>query len=202
VDFAKVGASQIDLLGSLIHYEGEIAILSATTDAPDQNLWTADMRRTLQTNPKYARMKLVAVVYGDDDPQKSTTEAEALLANYPNLTGIISPTTVGVAAAAQVVETAHRADRVKVTGLGTPNQMRRFIRNGTVTAVQLWSPYHEGLLAAYFAVGVKQGTIQNTPGTIFEVPGLGKVMVGEHGVIHTQPDLTTFDRSNIDHFGF
>lgn len=106
VDFTKTGPGQVELVGSMINYEGEIAILSATTDAPDQNTWIAAMVDTLKTNPKYAKMKLVATVYGDDEPQKSTTEAEALLSKYPNLKGIISPTTVGVAAAAQVIQSA------------------------------------------------------------------------------------------------
>ncbi len=202
VDFTKTGAAQVELLGSMIGYAGDIAILSATTDAPDQNTWIGDMKTALSSNPKYAKMKLVKIAYGDDDPQKSTTEAEALLSNYPNLRGIISPTTVGVAAAAQVVETAHKADAVAVTGLGTPNQMRRFVQNGTVKAFQLWSPYNEGLLASYFAVGVKSGSIANKPGTSFQVPGLGTVTVGADQVINTQAELTTFDRSNIDSFHF
>lgn len=202
VDFRKVGPSQIELLGSLIGYQGEFAILSATTDAPDQNSWIADMKTALASNPKYARMKLVAVAYGNDDPQKSTTETEALLSNYPNLKGIISPTTVGVAAAAQVVENAHQAERISVTGLGTPNQMRRFVKNGTVRAFQLWSPYREGLLGAYFAVGMKEGRIRNRPGAQFDVPGVGHVTILRNNVIYTQSDLTVFDRSNIDQFQF
>jgi rhamnose transport system substrate-binding protein len=202
VDFTKTGPSQVELLGKQIGYEGEIAILSATTDAPDQNVWIASMKESLEKDPKYAKMKLVTIAYGDDDPQKSTTETEALLANYPNLKGIISPTTVGVAAAAQVVETAKKADKVKVVGLGTPNQMRRFIENGTVEAFQLWSPYNQGLLAANFAVGVKNGTIKNEAGTVFEVPGLGKVTVEKDSVIKTQADLTTFDKTNIADFNF
>lgn len=202
VDFRKVGPSQIELLGSLIGYEGEFAILSATTDAPDQNSWIADMRATLERDPRYARMRLVTVAYGNDDPQKSTTEAEALLANYPDLRGIISPTTVGVAAAAQVVENARAADRVQVTGLGTPNQMRRFVKNGTVKAFQLWSPYNEGVLAAHLAVLLKEGRIELRPGTSFDVPGIGRVELLENNVIYTQPDLTVFDRDNIDDYQF
>jgi rhamnose transport system substrate-binding protein len=202
VDFTKTGPGQVELLGSMIGYEGEIAILSATTDAPDQNTWIAAMVDALKTNPKYAKMKLVATVYGDDEPQKSTTEAEALLSKYPNLKGIIAPTTVGVAAAAQVVQSAKKADKVKVTGLGTPNQMRPFIKDGTVKAFQLWSPYNEGLLAAHFAAGVRSGKIKNEPGTSFEVPGLGKATIGKDNVINTQAELTTFDASNIDKFNF
>ena len=202
VDFSKTGPSQVELLGSEIGYQGEIAILSATTDAPDQNVWIAAMKDTLAHNPKYAKMKLVTIAYGNDDPQKSTTETEALLDKYPNLKGIISPTTVGVAAAAQVVETAKKADKIKVVGLGTPNQMRRFVKNGTVKAFQLWSPYNEGLLAAYFAVGVKDGKIKNEPGQTFEVPGIGKVTIGPKSVIKTQADLTTFTKKNINDYHF
>jgi rhamnose transport system substrate-binding protein len=202
VDFSKTGPGQIELVGSLIGYEGEIAILSATTDAPDQNTWIKDMVTTLKDNPKYAKMKLVATVYGDDEPQKSTTEAEALLSKYPNLKGIICPTTVGIAAAAQVVQSAGKAKTVHVTGLGTPNQMRPFVKDGTVTAFQLWSPYNEGLLTAYFSVAVKNGTVKNEPGASLDVPGLGKVTVGPDHVINTQAELTTFDASNIDKFNF
>lgn len=202
VDFTKTGPGQIELLGSMIGYEGDIAILSATTDAPDQNTWIADMEDTLANDPKYADMELVATVYGDDEPQKSTTEAEALLSSYPDLKGIISPTTVGVAAAAQVLQSAGRADEVKLTGLGTPNQMRPFIEDGTVEAFQLWSPYNEGWLAAHFAVGVENGTIRNEVGESFEVPNLGTVTIGENNVINTQAELTTFDASNIDEFDF
>jgi rhamnose transport system substrate-binding protein len=202
VDFTKTGPGQVELLGSMINYEGEIAILSATTDAPDQNTWIAAMNDALKTNPKYAKMKLVATVYGDDEPQKSTTEAEALLSKFPNLKGIISPTTVGVAAAAQVIQSAGKAQSVHLTGLGTPNQMRPFIKDGTVKAFQLWSPYNEGLLAAYFAVGIKNGSVKNKVGESLTVPGLGTVTIGPNNVINTQAELTTFDASNIDKFNF
>jgi rhamnose transport system substrate-binding protein len=201
-DFSTLGKQQVELLGSQIGYKGDVAILSATTDAPDQNFWITGMKSVLESDAKYKDMKLVATVYGDDDPQKSTTEAEALLANQANLAGIISPTTVGIAATAQVVETAKKGDTIKVTGLGTPNQMRRFIENGTVTAFQLWSPYNEGLLAATFGVGLKHGKIKNEVGATFEVPTLGAIKIGDKNVIITQSSLTTFDKKNIGDFNF
>ena len=202
VDFTKTGPNQVELLGSMIDYKGKIAILSATTDAPDQNTWIAAMKDVLANDPKYADMDLVATVYGDDEPQKSTTEAEALLQTYPDLAGIISPTTVGVAAAAQVIQSAGKADEVKLTGLGTPNQMRPFVKDGTVEAFQLWSPYNEGWLAAHFAVGVLDGSIKNEVGSTFDVPDLGSVTIHDKNVINTQAELTTFDGENIDKFDF
>ena len=202
VDFTKTGPGQVELLGSMIDYEGQIAILSATTDAPDQNTWIAAMEDTLENDPKYEGMELVATVYGDDEPQKSTTEAEALLQTYPDLRGISSPTTVGVAAAAQVLQSAGKADEVALTGLGTPNQMRPFVKDGTVEAFQLWSPYNEGWLAAHFATGVVRGEIENEVGGTFEVPDLGTITIEENNVINTQAELTTFDAGNIDDYDF
>ncbi|MDW6025201.1 substrate-binding domain-containing protein [Mesorhizobium sp. BAC0120] len=200
-DFTKVGADQVEMVGSLIGYEGEIAILSATTEAPDQNFWIQGMNEALK-DPKYAKMKLVATVYGDDQPEKSTTEMEALLSNYPNLKGVIAPTTVGVAAAAQVVQSRGVAEQVKVTGLGLPSEMRDFIKDGTVKAFQLWSPYNEGWLAAHFSVDLKNGTVKNEVGATFDVPNLGTITINKGNSINTQASLTTFNAENIDEFNF
>lgn len=200
MDFEITGSSQVELMGSLIDYEGKIAILSATTDAPDQNYWIEGMKETLE-EPKYQDMELVEVAYGDDDPQKSTTEAEALLTKYPDLRGIISPTTVGVAAAAQVVENAGRAPELQVTGLGTPNQMRRFIKNGTVEAFALWSPFDEGYLAGYLSTQLALGETEAAEGVDFEVPGLGTRTIGENRVVITGPP-TVFTAENIDDYNF
>ncbi len=202
VDFTKTGPNQVELLGSMIDYKGEIAILSATTEAPDQNTWIKAMNETLANDPKYKDMKLVATVYGDDQPEKSTTEMESLLANYPNLRGVIAPTTVGIAAAAQVVQQRGIADKVVVTGLGLPSEMRDFIKDGTVKAFQLWSPYNEGWLAVHFAKGVIDGTIKNEVGSTFEVPNLGTITINDKNSMNTQAELTTFDASNIDDFNF
>jgi rhamnose transport system substrate-binding protein len=199
VDFTKTGPK---LMGSMIGYKGEIAILSATTEAPDQNTWIAAMNDTLKNDAKYKDMSLVATVYGDDQPEKSTTEMEALLSNYPNLVGVIAPTTVGIAAAAQVVQSRGIADKVHVTGLGLPSEMRDFIKDGTVSAFQLWSPYNEGWLAAHFAKGVIEGTIKNEVGSTFEVPNLGTITINENNAMNTQAELTTFTAENIDEFNF
>ncbi len=201
-NFDIVGHDQVEMVGSLIGYEGEIAILSATTEAPDQNKWIVGMKETLAKDPKYAKMKLVATVYGDDQPEKSTTEMEALLSNFPNLKGVIAPTTVGIAAAAQVVQGRKIADKVHVTGLGLPSEMRPFIKDGTVKAFQLWSPYNEGWLAVHFAKGVLDGKVKNEVGGKFDVPNLGTITINPGNSINTQSALTTFDAKNIDEYKF
>ena len=77
---------------------GEIAILSAAATAENQNAWIELMKKDLAAN--YPQLTFVDTVYGDDDAANSADKAAALLQAHPNLKGIISPTTVGVAAAA------------------------------------------------------------------------------------------------------
>src|SRR5918999_175645 len=100
-----IGEGQVKLVAEQIGGKGEIAILSATANATNQNTWIKFMKEELK-KPEYKDLKLVKVAYGDDDDQKSFQEAQGLIQAYPNLKGIISPTTVGVAAAARYLSTS------------------------------------------------------------------------------------------------
>jgi rhamnose transport system substrate-binding protein len=207
-DFEKVGAQLIELLGSQINYEGKFAILSATTDAPDQNDWISGMKEALK-DPKYAKMELIDIVYGDDQPEKSRKEAEGLLTKYPNLRAILAPTAVGVEQAALTLESAGvypggpnaTGPGIVVTGLGTPLQMRGYIDKGVIKSVALWSPPDEGYLSAYLAVGVAQGKIKLEAGQTFTIPGLGERTVGKNDIIITGPPVV-FTKDNIGNYHF
>jgi rhamnose transport system substrate-binding protein len=79
VDFNTIGASLMDLMGSQIEYEGQFAILSATADAPDQNTWIDLMKAEFGGNPKYRRMELAEIVYGDDNTEGRISRVSSLL---------------------------------------------------------------------------------------------------------------------------
>jgi rhamnose transport system substrate-binding protein len=196
----QVGENQVESIGKQIDYKGEIAILSATANATNQNAWIDVMKETLK-DPKYKGMKLVKVAYGDDDDQKSFQETQGLLQAYPNLKGIISPTTVGVAAAARYLSTSPQKGKVKLTGLGFPNQMREFIKDGTVDEFQLWVPKDVGYLAGQAAAALVAGRITGEEGETFEAGRLGEYTIGANGEIVLGP-LTTFNADNIDDFDF
>jgi len=195
-----VGENQVESIGKQIDYKGEIAILSATANATNQNAWIDVMKETLK-KPKYKDMKLVKTAYGDDDDQKSFQETQGLIQAYPNLKGIISPTTVGVAAAARYLSTSPQKGKIKLTGLGFPNQMRKFVKDGTVDEFQLWVPKDVGYLAGQAAAALVSGRITGKEGEKFEAGRLGEYTIGANGEIVLGP-LTTFDAENIDDFDF
>jgi len=196
-----IAKSQIKLISDAVGPDGgKIAILSATANATNQNAWI-EMMKTELAKPEYSKLQLVATVYGDDDDQKSFTEAQGLLAKYPDLKGIISPTTVGVAAAGRYLSGSAYKGKVALTGLGTPNQMRAFVKDGTCKAFALWNPADLGYLAAYAAGALASGMISGKEGEKFTAGKLGEFTVGKNGeVLLGEP--FTFNASNIDQFNF
>ena len=195
-----IGRSEVDLLGKEIGYTGKIAILSAAQTATNQNAWIGFMQDELK-KPQYAKMQLVKIAYGNDDAQTSFQQTQGLLQQYPDLKGIISPTTVGIKAAAQYLDGSQYKGKVALTGLGTPNDMRSYVQDGTVQAFELWDPGKLGQLAAYTAVALASGQITGAPGQTFTAGALGPFTIGTQSVI-TLGDPTVFDKSNIGQFNF
>jgi rhamnose transport system substrate-binding protein len=195
-----LGRTEVQTLAKQINNEGQIAILSATANATNQNTWIKYMKDELK-KPEYSKMKLVKVAYGNDDDKKSFTETQGLLQAYPQLKGIISPTTVGIAAAARYLQSSKYKGKVQLTGLGDPNQMRKFVKDGTVQAFELWDPGKLGQLAGYAAVGLATGKISGKQGESFDAGDMGSKTIGANGeVLLGKP--TVFTKDNIDQFKF
>jgi rhamnose transport system substrate-binding protein len=190
---------QVDLIAEQIGDAGQIAILSASANATNQNAWIELMEEELAAS--HPDIELVEVVYGDDDDQTSFDKTAALLQTYPELKGIISPTTVGIAAAARYLSTSEYKGQVALTGLGTPNQMREYVEDGTVTAFALWNPADLGYLAAYAAKALIEGEISGEEGDTFEAGKLGEYEVGADATV-LLGDPYVFDAENIDDFDF
>ena len=179
---------------------GDIAILSATSTATNQNAWIAVMQQTLQ-QPQYSGLNLVDTVYGNDDDQASQQQAQGLLQAHPNLAVIVSPTSVGIASAAKVLEDTGNAGTVQLTGLGTPNSLKAYVKDGTIKEFALWNVENLGYLTYYVAAKLVSGDIKGTPGESFSVPGLGNYTVGANSVLVLGPPQV-FDGNNIDQFNF
>jgi rhamnose transport system substrate-binding protein len=180
---------------------GEIAVLSAAQSATNQNAWIAAMKTTLK-DPKYKGLVLDGVVYGNDDPQISTTQAQGLLQAHPNLKVIIAPTTVGIVAAAQVVRAAKKTGSVFVTGLGTPKGMQDYVKGGEAPEFALWNVTDLGYLAYAVAADLVNGTIKGNPGDTFTVPSLNNgqpYTIGQDSVVVLGPPFV-FNKDNIDQF--
>jgi rhamnose transport system substrate-binding protein len=157
------------------------------------------MKTDLAAN--HPNLKLVATVYGNDDDQTSFDKTAALVQAHPNLKAIISPTTVGIAAAARYISSSKFKGKVAVTGLGTPNQMRKYVKDGTVEQFALWNPQDLGYLAAWAGKALADKTITGKEGDSFKAGKLGDFKVGP-GATVLLGDPFVFNKDNIDQFNF
>jgi len=203
-DTKEIGTSEVDLLVKQMGTDtGQIAILSAAASATNQNSWIAAMKD--QIKAKYPKLELVPTVYGNDDPATSLTVLQGLLSAYPNLKGIISPTTVGISTAAQYFST-HKdvAKRITLTGLGLPSQMKSYVKDGTVKGFELWNPSDLGYLAGYAAANLASGTTALKDGATFKAGKLGSytLKTDSTGTSIILGPPTVFDAKNIDQFNF
>ncbi|KYG35261.1 rhamnose ABC transporter substrate-binding protein [Alkalihalobacillus trypoxylicola] len=176
----SIGRTLIEATADMIDFEGEIAVLSATSQAANQNIWIEYMQKELE-DPIYENIELVKIAYGDDLRDKSTSETEALLLQYPDLKAIISPTTVGIAAAGKVLTDKGLSGEIALTGLGLPSEMATYIENGVTPAMFLWNPIDVGYAAGMTAHALAEEEILGEVGDSYEAGKLGEKEITEDG---------------------
>ncbi len=174
-----IGKTLMEAVYDISGGEGQWAILSATSQATNQNAWIDAMKKVMQ-DEKYAKLELVEVAYGDDLYQESVDQTQALLTNYPNLKVICAPTTVGIMAAAKVLQ--DESSSVKLTGLGLPSEMAAYIGADDAHScpyMYLWNPIDIGRLTAYVSIALVDGTITGAKGETFTAGSLGEYTIAE-----------------------
>lgn len=201
VDSKQVAITMLEMVSEQIGGAGNIAILSATATATNQNAWIKFMEDEIASNEAYKDIKIVDKVYGDDDDTKSFQEAQGLLQAHPDLDAIVSPTTVGIAATARYLSTSEYKGKVVLTGLGLPNEMRSFVKDGTVTEFALWDPAQLGYVAAYAGAALQSGAITGVAGDTFVAGELGERTIADDGSVIVG-DPVRFNADNIDDYDF
>lgn len=192
-----IGAKQVQMIAKTLNGEGEVAILSASSTMTNQNSWIAAMKEEWK-KPEYAKMPLVATVYGDDQDDKSYREMQALVKAHPNLKGVISPTTIGIRAGAKAIMDGGLAGKVYITGLGLPSEMRDAVLKGACDSFAIWNPVEYGYSATQIMAGILAGK-PATPGSVVSMGKKGETKIDADGeAVMGEPFV--FDKSNVEQY--
>jgi len=193
-----IGEKQIEMVAKTLGGKGEIAILSATAQATNQNTWIKVMKKVLE-KPEYKDLKLVDVVYGDDQSDKSYREAIGLMRKHPNLKAIIAPTTVGITASAKAVTDQKMVGKVFVTGLGLPSEMAGHVHSGAVDTFAIWNPIDLGYTAVYAASQLVAKKATGKTGSTVSAGRMGTLAIDANAETAMSKPFV-FDKSNVDKF--
>ena len=195
-----IGHTLVDIMAEGVQAQGaslpgDYLIVSGTPTASNQNTWMKYMRERIRE--KYPEMRLLQHLTPGEDQQKCQEQTAEALSAYPDLKGIWGITSVSFPAVAKAVRDANKIGRIEVTGLGMPEEMREYVKDGTVREFCLWDPVDLGYLTIRVAHRLKQGPLP--PGR-YDFGRLEGVEVRD-GEILLGPPLI-FDAGNIDNYNF
>jgi rhamnose transport system substrate-binding protein len=203
VDFSQTGAVMAELaLNILGATGGKLAILSTTPDAPAQSAWVKAFEDALK-DPKFAELEQVDIVYGNDQPDQSYSQALALVHKHPDLKLIMAPESIGIVAAAKAMQDAKLCDKVKVSGLGVPSEMLAYTMSGCAPQFALWSFNDLGYLAYYTAYLLATDAIKAEEGQRFMAGRMGQYTITKdpnrpRGLRIVMGPFSLYDRANIE----
>ncbi len=191
-----IGSTLMDEAARLCGNEGEFGIITASLTAANMIEWQKyiEQRRAGQ----YPKMKMVALRPCDDLKDKAQSEATALLSANPNLKLIMAICSPAVPGAAEAVKQAGKTGKVKVIGLGLPNENKRYVHDGVTDSVILWNTEELGALTVQAAVALAKGELKagaksfKAGGKEYEIQG-DSILLGKPFI---------FNKANIDQFDF
>ena len=192
-----IGNALMDEAARLCGSEGEFAIITASLTAQNMIEWQKFIE--LRRAAKYPGMKMVALRPCDDLKDKAQAEATTLLSAFPNLKLLMNICSPAVPGAAEAVKQAGKAGKVKVIGLGLPNENRRYVKDGTTDTVILWKTVDLGYLTVESAVALAKGQLK-AGATSFKGGKLGEFKVLGDNILLGEP--FKFTKDNIDQFDF
>lgn len=178
VDYPGDGKMEETLKSELESYSGDeikLGVLSAGIDTPVQNGWIAAMEEELTKDMYQGKVSgELDKKYGNDDLTESTTQAQAFVSEN-SVDAIISPTTIGIVAAGQVIK--QTGSDICLTGLGLPSEMQSFMPmtssdnafDYVCPYMMLWDVIHLGAVAAAAQQGYIDGTFDGTVDSTFHM---------------------------------
>ena len=175
--------------------EGDVVIISADATSENQNAWIETMKPALAKS----KLKLATNKYPGENASNALADSQDVISKYPNLKGIFGISSVSFPGAAEAVEQSGKGGKILVNGLSTPNDMKKFVQNGTVRSFILWHTVDLGYLTIHVAKALAAGELK--PGaTSLKAGRLGELsIVGDNVMLG---DILVFTKANIDQYDF
>ena len=150
-----IGEANTDALMKAMGGKGKFAIVSCGETATQLNEWIAAIKSYTAT--KYPDAEIVDTVYAGEDVAKATQMGTDLMNAHPDLTGLVGVCSTAGPGVAQAVQNAGKTGTVFTVGMGTPNDMKPYLEDGSASAGVLWDAKALGYLTAWAGLQLAQG---------------------------------------------
>lgn len=175
--------------------EGDVVIISSDATSANQNSWIEVMKPAIENS----NLNLATIKYPGENASQALADSQDVIKKYPNLKGLFGISSVSFPGAAEAVEQTGHSGRILVTGLSTPNDMKKFVHSGTVKSVVLWNTVDLGYLTIYVAEALATGKLVEGAAS-FTAGRLGERKIAGDNVL--LGDILVFTKDNIDDYDF
>src|SRR6478609_3532505 len=127
-----IGKANTDALMKAMGGKGKFAIVSCGETASNLNQWIDEIKK--YSAEKYPDAEIVDTVYAGEDVAKATQMGTDLMNAHPDKVG-----------------------KVFTVGMGTPNDMKKYLDSGAASAGVLWDAKALGYLTAWAGVQMAEG---------------------------------------------
>lgn len=194
-----IGKANTEALMKAMGGKGEYAIVSCGETASQLNQWIDEIKKYQTAN--YPDAKLVDTVYAGEDVAKATQMATDLMNAHPNLKGFVGVCSTAGPGVAQAVENAGKIGKVFTVGMGTPNDMKKYLQSGSASAGVLWDAKALGCLTAWAGLQLAQDK-QFQASQPVEACGLDKVTYDSSTKVLLMGDPLTFTKDTVGNYNF
>lgn len=198
------GATIMDSLAAAMNEEGQYAMMVGyTTSTTHMEYANAQKERQEEAYPNMELINDGAVPSAESEESVDTAyeKAKELLKVYPDLAGFTGVASTDSPGIANAVNELGLSGQVKIVGVGTPNEFKGYIDEGTIQELLLWDPAGAGYAMASTAVKILRGE-EISEGTdlgiegyenITIVEGTNKVLIGDAALQISEDNIDEYD---------
>ena len=192
-----IALGPVKIVNDLVDGTGKVGIISGPANSTTQNEWVDEMIRLTEEDERFSGIEVVEVAYGDEKSDKAYNEALGLVNKYPDLEAIVAYTSIGIAAASQMVQDESLVGQVQVTGLGFPNEMVDHVLSGATPAFSIWNMIDLGYATTVATHRLVNGDATGAAGESIDVSRMGSLEIGDNNAT-VLGELFTYDGTNIE----
>lgn len=178
---------------------GDFVAVTGSLTASNMLAWMTAIRSLIAA--KYPGMRIAATLLGEQDIEKGKSVVANYLRAHPETKGVLCVDgSASVSAAEAVGALGLPPGKMPVVGIGVPNAVRTYLKNGTMTGAVLWNPVDIGYAAVWIAKAQLDGKLDPASGSI-AAGRLGPLKFTARDEVLLGPPLV-LDRANVDRYHF
>ena len=185
----------VDQVGS---EEFDYLVLCESLSDAGQKSWTDAAVAYAQEN--LPGLNFLEIKQCTQSQDQAYTTAKDLLKVYPDVQGIITVGSVCFPGVIEAVNDSGLKGKIAVQGMGTPNEIRNYLEDGSIVYDVLWNPIDLGYAAIYAAYETVNGTFA-PDATEIALGSLGTLTVTENKEIMLGNPFV-FTKENVGDFDF